>query len=498
MAQDPAPAPAEPGAGGNGRPERLSSATLGAGPRHPILASADSEGFGSLRRPAVPRRDRYALGRSLRERAPRSALGRWAAPGNRPDPVEQIIASHEGRVERLIPVRVGRMAASPYAFLRGSAGIMAEDFGRLPATGITPVICGDAHLGNFGFYASPERDLVFDLNDFDEAHPGAWEWDLRRLVASVWVAGRQNNASEQDCGEAVTRCVAAYRRHLSYLADQPLLGRSYERVDLDRLRRTATHDATSREIDQAARRARRRTSDRALPRFTRELDGTRRIISEPPLITRPDAAQAERLVAALDEYLDTLPPQWARVLGGYHLVDVAHKVVGVGSVGLRAYIALCEGSSPDDVVFLQLKQARRSVVARFVHGESARHAHQGHRVVEYQQALQTVSDPLLGWTTVGARQYYVRQFRDMKGAVVLDGIDAPALADYAGVCGLLLAKGHARTSGASMIAGYLGGSDKADRALCRFARSYADQTERDHHALVAAVGRGVLPAAVGV
>ena len=243
---------------------------------------------------------------------------------------------------------------------------------------------------------------------------------------------------------------------MAYLAEQPLLVRSYERLDVDRLRTTATRDTLRKEIKRAAKRARRRTSDRALPRFTQEGDGTRHIVEEPPLITRLDAARTDRTAEALDSYLQTLPPQWARILAGYSIIDVAQKVVGVGSVGLRAYIALCEGSSPDDVVFLQLKQARRSVVARFVHGDSAWHAHQGQRVVEYQQALQTVSDPLLGWTTIGDHQYYVRQFRDMKGAVTVDGIDASALADYAGMCGLLLAKGHARTSGASMIAGYLG------------------------------------------
>ena len=196
---------------------------------------------------------------------------------------------------------------------------------------------------------------------------------------------------------------------------------------------------------------------------------------------------------ALDDYLATLAPHWRRVLGGYTLVDVARKVVGVGSVGLRAYVALLEGSSPDDVLFLQLKQARRSVLARYVHGDSAWHAHQGQRVVEYQQALQTVSDPLLGWTSAGDLHFYVRQFRNMKGTVPLDAIDPPALADYAGIVGHLLAKGHARTSGASMIAGYAGSSDKLDRALTRFARAYADQTEADHGKLVKAVERGVLP-----
>ena len=463
------------------------------GEQHVVLALADSRGFVSLRQPATPRQERYTIGRSLRKRTPRSALGIWSVPSDRTDPVQQIIATHEGRLDRLIPVRIGRMITSPYAFLRGAAAIMAEDFAHLPSTGITPVICGDAHLGNFGFYASPERDLVFDLNDFDEAHPGAWEWDLRRLVTSVWVAGRQNGSAEYACEKAAARCVAAYREHMAYLAAQPLLARSYQRLDLDRLRRTAKKDPLRQEIKRAAKRARRRTSDRALPRFTEKRDGTRHIIEEPPLITRLDPAEADRIAEALDSYLHTLPVHWARILAGYRIIDIAHKVVGVGSVGLRAYIALCQGSSPDDVVFLQLKQARRSVVARYVHGESAWHAHQGQRVVEYQQALQTVSDPLLGWTTIGDHQYYVRQFRDMKGAVTIDGISASALADYAGICGLLLAKGHARTSGASMIAGYLGRSDKVDRAMCRFARDYAAQVERDHQALVAAVARGTLP-----
>ena len=459
-----------------------------------MLASADEQGFASLRQAGTPRSERYAMGKALRKRVPRSALGDWTVPADRPDPVEQIIEAHEGRLEWLVPVRVGRMVASPYAYLRGTASTMAADFARLPSTGITPVICGDAHLGNFGFYASPERDLVFDLNDFDEAHPGAWEWDLRRLVTSVWVAGRQNGSSESACEDAVTRCVTAYREQLSHLAGEPLLARSFERLDLDRLRLDENRTALRKEVERAARQARRRTSDRALPRFTEQRDGARRIVEQPPLITRPEPAEADRLAAALDDYLATVPPQWARILAGYTLVDLAHKVVGVGSVGLRAYVALLEGSSPDDVLFLQLKQARRSVVARFVHGESALHAHQGQRVVEYQQALQTVSDPLLGWTSVGEHQYYVRQFRDMKGAITVDGIDAAALADYAGVCGYLLAKGHARTSGASMIAGYLGAGDNVERAMSRFARAYADQTERDHAVLVAAVAAGTLPA----
>jgi len=389
------------------------------------------------------------------------------------------------------------MVTSPYGFLRGTAIVMAADVAQLPATGITPVICGDAHLGNFGFYASPEGELVIDLNDFDEAHPGGWEWDLRRLVASIVVAGRENGASEEECHESVLACVAAYRDEVRFLAEQPLLLRSYNRLDVGRLHETATEKSLREEIERSAKRARTRTSDRALPRFTAEHEGTRRIIEEPPVITRVPEQDADAIAEGLDAYLLTLAPHWRRVLGGYTLVDVAHKVVGVGSVGLRAYVALLEGSSPEDVVFLQLKQARRSVLAPYVHGESAWHAHQGQRVVEYQQALQTVSDPLLGWTTVGDHQYYVRQFRNMKGSIALDAIDPAALTDYAGIVGHLLAKGHARTSGASMIAGYAGGSDKLDQALARFARAYADQTEADHARLVDAVRKGRVPIAQG-
>jgi uncharacterized protein (DUF2252 family) len=460
---------------------------------HVVLPAVDGQSYASLRRRPTPRAERYALGRRIRREVPRSALATWTPWPGRPDVVQQVRAAHEGRVDSLVPVRVSRMAASPYGFLRGAAGVMADDLAHLPATGITPVICGDSHLGNFGFYASPERDLVIDLNDFDEAHPGSWEWDLRRLTASIWVAGRQNAATEAHCESAVADCVATYRKHVRWLAKQPLLARAFERLDVDRLHKSASDESLRAEILRAARRARTNLSDRALPRLTEPHGTSRRIVEQPPLVTRVSTAEAGHIAEGLDAYLDTLPTQWRRVLSGYTLVDVAHKVVGVGSVGLRAYVALCEGSTPDDVVFLQLKQARRSVVAPFVHGRSAWHAHQGQRVVEYQQALQTVSDPLLGWTTVQDRQYYVRQFRNMKGSIAVDSLDGAALTDYAGICGRLLAKGHARTSGASMIAGYVGSSRKLDKAMCRFARAYADQTERDHQSLVQAVARGRLP-----
>lgn len=471
----------------------------------------DSEGF-SVRRRTVPRSERRAYGKGLRDHVPREDLALWDPALRTIDPVEQVIQSHQGRIERLIPLRVARMTESPYGFLRGAANVSASDSALVPYTGIMPVICGDAHLGNFGFYRTSEGELVIDLNDFDEAHPGPWEWDVRRLVASVWVAGRENGHSEQNCAEAVANCVRAYRDELRLLAEQPLLTRAFARLDVDRLNETVSEPGLRDEVARATAKARKQTSDRKLPKLTQpDADGGLRIVDAPPITMRSSQQRAEQIAAALDEYLTTLPTQWARIVSGYTVVDVAHKVVGVGSVGLRAFIALLEGSSPDDVLFLQLKEARRSVLAPHVHGDTPLHDHQGRRVVEYQQALQTASDPLLGWCSAGPvdpattswrgrfgdnppdMHLYVRQYRNLKGAVVVDGLDAGALADYAKVLGLLLAKGHARTSGASSIAGYIGKSDTVPDAFVKFAKAYADQTEADHAAMLRAVRDGRLP-----
>lgn len=474
----------------------------------------DAEAFRSVRKPIPSRAESRAYGKSLRVKVPRSTLGFWHPADNRPDPVTQIMDAHLGRVPRLIGVRVARMTESPYDFLRGAANVCASDCASLPASGISAIICGDAHLGNFGFYRSPEGELVLDLNDFDEAHPGLWEWDMRRLVASVHVAGRQNNLSEAQCADAVKACVTAYRDELAHLAQVPLLARSFLRVDLNRLNETVIEPSLRDQVARAADKAKQRTSDRALPKLTSSDGGALQIKTDTPLLTKVSDSRFEQITQALDDYLGTLPLQWQRVIGGYRLVDCAHKVVGVGSVGLRAFLVLLEGSAPDDLLFLQLKQAGRSVLAPFMHGSQAWHKHQGQRVVEYQQSLQTVSDPLLGWATLPAStdrstatylgpytempgspalQVYIRQYRNMKGAVVIDGLDAGAVADYARVLGLLLAKSHARTSGASRIAGYLGRSDAAAEAFANFARAYADQTEADHAALVKAVTDGKLP-----
>jgi uncharacterized protein (DUF2252 family) len=451
-----------------------------------------------LRIPLPTDKERKAAGRVLREKVKRGDLGRWQPKSDRPDPVALVERAHIGRVEHLIPLRVGRMVASPYAFLRGAASVMAEDFATLPRTGIESVICGDAHLGNFGFYASPERDLVFDLNDFDEAHPGPWEWDLWRLATSIWVAGRQNGLAEGTCEDATLWCAAAYRRQIARLAGQPLLARSFDRMDIDRMRREMADWSLRAEIERSANLARTRTSDRALPKLTHDKGGVRHLVDQPPIVTHVSEQEKERLIDGLEEYLSTLPPHWRRVLSWYAVVDVAHRVVGVGSVGLRAFIVLLQGNNAQDSVFLQMKEARRSCVAPFIHGDTAWHKHQGQRVVEYQQTLQTVSDPLLGWTTVDNRDYYVRQFRDMKGAVTVEAMDGSALMDYGRICGTLLAKGHARSNGATMLSGFLGKGDAADRAIARFARAYADQTEIDHQALQRAVKTGRLPAEHGV
>ena len=464
----------------------------------PGLETHFADAFTSFRIPATNREERVEYGKTLREGTSHDALGVWAPTGDRPDPVALIKASHADRLPWLFGVRTARMAASPFGFLRGSANLMAHDVAHLPSTGVHTTACGDAHIGNIGFYRSPEGNQVIDLNDFDEAHTGAWEWDLRRLTASIWVLGRVNGTSEGKCADAVGACVAAYRDEVSFLSKQPLLWRAFNHLDVDLLHETATEASLRDEIQRAAKAARRRTSDRKLPKLAGGATSATSILDDPPLVTHPSQQEQEAIAEALDAYLPTLTPQWRRIVGGYSLVDIAHKVVGVGSVGMRAWVALLVGSRDDDVLFLQLKQAQRSVLAPYVHGETAWHSHQGQRVVEYQQQLQTVSDPLLGWTTVGEHQYYVRQYRNMKGGVPLDAMTPGALADYSGIVGHLLAKGHARTSGASIISGYLGKRNAAVGAFTRWARAYADQTEADHAVLVKAVQAGSLPYEPGV
>jgi uncharacterized protein (DUF2252 family) len=459
---------------------------------HTVLTDADGSAYRSLRQRPVTRAERYALGKSLRKRVPRKSLADWTAPPDRPDPVQLINFSHQGRVDRLIPIRVGRMVDSPYGFLRGTAVVMAEDVAHLPATGITPVVCGDSHFGNFGFYASPERDLVIDLNDFDEAHPGCWEWDLRRLAASIWVAGRHNGTSEDHCGNAVRSCVASYRQELRRLADLPLFTRSFVRLDVDRLA-AETAGPLSEQVARSAKRARHRTGDRALPRFTHEVDGERKIVEEPPLITRLPPRESEQLAEALDEYLETLPSYRRRVLGGYTLVDVAHKVVGVGSVGLLAFVLLLRGRDENDLMVLQVKQAQASVLEAYTR-KSVFTKH-GHRVVTGQRLMQAASDSFLGWIDGPAgRSFYVRQLRDMKWSPDPASLSEKRIGAYAMLCGTTLGRAHARSGDAIAISAYLGTGKSFDKAVGVFAESYADQTEQDFAAFTGAIADGRLGA----
>ena len=344
------------------------------------------------------------MGKALRDEVPRSALGEWGRRRTAPTRSQLIEESHAGPAAGADPGPGGADGPSPYGFLRGTAVVMADDVARLPATGIMPVVCGDAHLGNFGFYASPEGELVIDLNDFDEAHPGAWEWDLRRLVASIWVAGRENGSHRGRVRRRGARLRRGLPRRGAAPGRQPLLSPRYNRLDVGRLHETATEKRCATRSSGPRKRARNRTSDRALPRFTAATapTGSRRIVEEPPLITRllrrrgdADRRGARRVPA----HPRTALAARARRL---HAASTSRTRSSASAAWGCARTSRCSrAAAPDDVVFLQLKQARRSVLAKYVHGDSAWHAHQGQRVVEYQQALQTVSDPLLGWTTVG-------------------------------------------------------------------------------------------------
>lgn len=456
-------------------------------------SSGEVDAFSSFRLPTTNREERVNRGKQRRIRAPHSELGTWHRPVSRPSIVDFIEHTHESRLDWLLGVRVARMAASPFGVLRGTAGLMMHDIAPLPTTGINTTVCGDAHVGNIGFYRSSEGELVIDLNDFDEAHAGSWEWDVRRLTASLHVAGRVNGLSEIQCEAAVKECVISYRDEISFLSKQPLLWRAYNRMNVDDLAKSVDDDELRDAILSAKKSALKRTDDRKLPKITGGATTAAHIEDDAPLITHPNPQVREQIADGLDAYLGTLTPQWRRIVGGYSLVDIAHKVVGVGSVGMRAWVALLVGSRDDDILFLQLKQAHRSVLAPYVHGDKVWHSHQGQRVVEYQQQLQTVSDPLLGWTTVGEHQYYVRQWRNMKGGVPVEDLNAGALADYSRITGHLLAKGHARTSGASVISGYLGKSDAPVDGFARWARVYADQMDADHTELTKAVKAGRLP-----
>jgi uncharacterized protein (DUF2252 family) len=444
----------------------------------------------------------YALqhGRTLRKAVPRRSHASWSPAKDRVDPVATLATSNEGRLADLVPIRIGRMLASPFAFLRGSAAVMAGDLATTPATGSIVQLCGDAHLANFGVYASPERRLVFDLNDFDETLRGPWEWDVKRLAASVVVASRENGYPEDVCRDLARTVAWEYRRWTLTYAGMRALEVWYAAIPIESIIARVEHARTRADIAITMEEAQRRDHLRALGKLSiKAPDGSWLIRDRPPLLQRlpdddPGRANVSVLYAA---YRRSLAPDRRVLVEKHRLLDVALKVVGVGSVGTRCYVVLFAGPAGGPLI-LQVKEARESVLAPYVGGR--RHRHQGERVVTGQRIMQAVSDSFLGWTRspVTNTEYYVRQLHDMKYGVDIGGLRPPGMRLYAEVCAWALARAHARSGSPAEIAGYLGPGPRFDDAIATFAVAYADQTERDHAGLVAAVRDGRVPAETGI
>ncbi|MFI7399776.1 DUF2252 domain-containing protein [Streptomyces sp. NPDC049541] len=437
---------------------------------------------------------RSERGKAARRRVARSAHAGWVPPVDRADPVAVLERQGRDRLPELLPIRYGRMAASPFAFLRGSAAVMAADLASRPHTGLTVQLCGDAHLLNFGVYASPERTLLFDLNDFDETFPGPFEWDVERLAASVAVAGRANGHAEARVRRATLEAVASYRTAMRRLAGQGELAVWYERIDADSLLPLVRSAGRRRQVASSLTRARRRTSLQALGKLTEVVDGRRRFIHDPPLLEPAGASDTASLRKIFSDYRSTLSEERRLLLDRYRFVDAARKVVGVGSVGLRCFVVLLTGRDQSDPLFLQIKEARKSVWEEHLpHGP---YVHPGHRVVAGQRLLQAASDIFLGWMSgPQGRAFYWRQLRDMKGSADVAGMSPADLLGYARLCGTALARAHARSGDRIAIAAYLGGADTFEQAVADFALAYADQTAADHAALGAAIAAGVVAAA---
>ena len=441
-----------------------------------------------------------ARGKQARTTAPRSVHARWQPAPDRADPIEVLARQDETRTPVLVPIRHERMLTSPFGFFRGAAAIMAADLATTPVTGLRVQLCGDAHLANFGGFAAPDRSLVFDLNDFDETLPGPWEWDVKRLAASVAVAGRDRGFAAEACRAAVLATVRAYREAMRRFAGMRTIEVWYARLEVEQQFARWSDlagAAERRRLHKTLAKARAKDSLRAMAKLTHQVNGDPRIVSDPPLVVPLrdllEAGDAQRVRERVGEdlraYDRSLQPDRRQLLGGYHPVDVAHKVVGVGSVGTRAWIVLLLGRDVSDPLFLQLKEAQRSVLEPFA-GRS-RWTNQGRRVVEGQRLMQAASDVLLGWLHVDRdvdgmpRDYYVRQLWDAKGAAPIETLAADEMAAYGEICGWTLARAHARTGDRAALAAYLGGSDRFDNALAAFAEAYADQNERDYAAFAA-------------
>ena len=419
-------------------------------------------------------------------------MGSGPRAADRTDPVEVLLASNEGRVEELVPIRFGRMAVSPFTFLRGSAAVMAADLAAVPTTGLQVQACGDCHLLNFGLFATPERNVVFGLNDFDETMPGPWEWDVKRLVASFVVAGRDMRLKSEEPMSVAAAAVRAYRERLWQFAEMSPLEIWYDRLDLAKAIEEAPDKAARQRRQQLDQQARKRVAENLFPKLVTSEGGRLRIGDQPPLIYHPPELTDEMVAGFLDSYRTSMADDRRVLFDRYHFEDAAIKVVGVGSVGTRCFVVLftSEGGHP---LLLQVKEANPSVLAAYL-PRSSKKIHNGERVVVGQHLMQPASDIFLGWGRGPAgRDFYVRQLRDMKVSVAISG-DVTAATRYAQFCGLALARAHANTGSAAAIAGYLGNSDKVDKAFARFGVAYADQTERDHRILVEAIDSGRVPA----
>ncbi len=473
---------------------------------------------------AVPRtvphlsdEERKAKGKLAREKCPRDSHATFEPGPDRPDPVALLESQAPSRVPELVPIRYGRMLVSPFTFFRGAALVMASDLATGPRTGLTAQICGDAHLSNFGVFGSPERQLVFDCNDFDETLPGPWEWDVKRLAASIIVAARGLGFSKSNRQEAIIRLGQRYREAMRQMATESNLDVWYSKVEIgplvDSLTQRAAETGSKAEAHMAATatkvtsKAMTKDSMRALNKLTRVVDGRRQIISDPPLIVPvedlfPDADHhIEMFTDLIRKYRQSLPTDRKHLLEQYKFSQMARKVVGVGSVGTRCWIILMHGPRQDDVLFLQAKEAEASVLERFT--KKSQYGNHGARVVAGQRLMQASSDILLGWQrSVGldgvSRDYYVRQLQDWKGSIDTENAIPEGLKVYSELCAHTLARAHARSGDRIALASYLGNNATFEKALARFAESYADQNERDYEAFAAACKSGRLHAEEGV
>ncbi|MEV7953752.1 DUF2252 domain-containing protein [Streptomyces sp. NPDC088252] len=467
------------------------------GPRIPVVP-------GFARRAAVAggsaSQSPKGAGKALRERVPRASHSSLVLPAGRPDAVRAVEESSRGRVPALAPIRVGRMAATPFAFLRGSAGLMAHDLTGSPVSGVGAQLCGDAHAANFGLYGDARGSLVIDLNDFDETVFGPWEWDLKRLAASMVLAGREAGADEDTCRRGAYDTVGAYRRTMRLLARLPALDAWNAIADEELVSHTDARDLLGT-LERVSEKARNNTSARFAAKSTEDSgDGGRRFVDAPPVLRRVPDEEAAAVAAGLRDYLGTISEDRVPLLARYAIHDVAFRVVGTGSVGTRSYVVLLLDHRGEPLV-LQVKEARPSALAPYLPAvgfDVPEVAHEGRRVVLGQKRMQVVSDILLGWATVGGRHFQVRQFRNRKGSVDPAALTADQVDDYGRMTGALLARAHAHSADPRLIAGYCGKNEELDEAVAAFAVMYADRTESDHAELVRAVGAGRIAAETGV